>query len=1236
MPQQQGSSMSETKSNQRFHSLNAEQVEVLHQVLSEAVPIHGRGNFPTLELRPRDIIIAVRARLQQQGIAVRDIRLNGSTASHVLVRDNGTSYKDLDIIFGVELPSQEEFQVIKESVLGCLLDCLPAGVNRERISSSTMKEAYVQKMVKVFNEHDRWSLISLSNNSGKNLELKFVSKLRRQFEFSVDSFQIILDRLLESYMQQESQHKHSTVDLKGQPAENQNKDSPSLIKQATAPETEKSSGRDSSSKEGAHISQTHQRDEVHEKESQTELSQETEHSNQTKHSEVEKDNQAKTPVELEETAEHKETFSETDFSDQTPPNLLSEERETSEKAEPPSQIELRHEPELSDETEGSTKVEQSDQTQPDDDQQTAHSDHKPLSVKKEQSNHTKSPDEQEVLTEQTGQSEPPGTSNETQTESLNLPEECHSADSSECFSEDQRSDEEDKTQHVTAADSSTSSKKETQLADERKVETDIGERAERKNDTERSEMTEEILASEAENVEDTQGIDCSCSTSSMSLTLYNTEPAGTQDTLETHGTSYADETPSALDAVSPPDTQDILPAPPGLVSDKKTSSSCKASERLSSMVVLKHSSPKPPRRMCRKVSPNPSPVSESEPVLEPCLDPNPCPSPEPEIDFDPKPTAPSSDPITAPTFSISAKTNPGSEPTPSCNLDLTSAPDPAPDMISTSAVDPVSGLSQEPSSPQLITESLCETSLQSLKETLSTHVVCHEQSQPPLSETVPAPKQSEPLDSADALAPRTDASGSNTLVPARTSEVELSDEDENRELGRNTVDLNQPTGSPQETTLSSPSSPHRASPPVSCLSPPVLSLSPPCFTPSPPSFSPPQCLTPPPHCLSSTLLNTVSPATSISSPPLSFSPTSSSLSSPPYLTPPMLSLSPTPLCLSPPSPCLSPPLLCLTPPVESEDLVPQVSSDMEPLIVNTDSEEHIKESSPQSGIPQVQLEDKKEQDHISSLPQVAEPVSFPITIPSSTTHVLPHSQSEGPGESIPPKADEASSSVPENKEASKVTAVMPEQSFAPPASGSVPAVEVLAESMYGDFEAAMDHLRYRLIATRNPEEIRGGGLLKYSNLLVRDYRPASETQIKTLERYMCSRFFIDFPDVQEQQRKILSYLKNHFIGEERSKYQYLMTLRRVVDDSTVCLMGHERRQTLNMITVLALKVLGEQNIIPNTDHVTCFYQPAPYLADPSAPYLAEPSYCSYFIPQGGSTLLYQPYPLHLHTQTGLV
>uniref|UniRef100_A0A8C3ACL5 polynucleotide adenylyltransferase n=1 Tax=Cyclopterus lumpus TaxID=8103 RepID=A0A8C3ACL5_CYCLU len=192
-----------------------------------------------------------------------------------------------------------------------------------------------------------------------------------------------------------------------------------------------------------------------------------------------------------------------------------------------------------------------------------------------------------------------------------------------------------------------------------------------------------------------------------------------------------------------------------------------------------------------------------------------------------------------------------------------------------------------------------------------------------------------------------------------------------------------------------------------------------------------------------------------------------------------------------------------------------------------------------------------------------------------------------------------------------------------------PAITVEAECMYGDFEQAMDHLRHRLIATHNPEEIRGGGLLKYSDLLVRNFRPASETEIKSLERYMCSRFFIDFPDVSEQQRKIEAYSQCHFLGnEETSKYDYLMTLRRVIDESTVCLMGHERRQTLNMITVLALRVLGEQNAIPNTANVTCFYQPAPYMT--------EPIYSSYFITQAQPPLVYHPYPLHVHMQTGLV
>ncbi|TKC34526.1 hypothetical protein EI555_020191 [Monodon monoceros] len=183
----------------KFSNLTWDQVITLHQVLDEVIPIHGRGNFPTLEVKPKDIIHVVKDQLIEQGIIVKDTRLNGSTASYILASYNGMSYKDLDVILGIELLSDQEFQLVKDVVLGCLLDFLPKGVKKEKITLKTMKEAYVQKMVKVCNKHDRWSLISLSNNTGKNVELKFVNSLRRQFEFSVDSFQIILDPMLDFY-----------------------------------------------------------------------------------------------------------------------------------------------------------------------------------------------------------------------------------------------------------------------------------------------------------------------------------------------------------------------------------------------------------------------------------------------------------------------------------------------------------------------------------------------------------------------------------------------------------------------------------------------------------------------------------------------------------------------------------------------------------------------------------------------------------------------------------------------------------------------------------------------------------------------------------------------------------------------------------------------------------------------------------------------------------------------------
>uniref|UniRef100_A0A1A7XD01 polynucleotide adenylyltransferase n=2 Tax=Iconisemion striatum TaxID=60296 RepID=A0A1A7XD01_9TELE len=194
--------------------LSWEQVQRLDAILTETIPIHGRGNFPTLEMQPRQIVKVVRTRMEEKQIHVRDVRLNGSAASHILHEDSGLGFKDLDLIFCADMKGESEFQTVKDIVLDCLLDFLPDCVNKEKISPLTLKEAYVQKMVKVCNDSDRWSLISLSNNRGKNVELKFVDSLRRQFEFSVDSFQIVLDSVLSHYEQSQlpmSQSHHPTV-----------------------------------------------------------------------------------------------------------------------------------------------------------------------------------------------------------------------------------------------------------------------------------------------------------------------------------------------------------------------------------------------------------------------------------------------------------------------------------------------------------------------------------------------------------------------------------------------------------------------------------------------------------------------------------------------------------------------------------------------------------------------------------------------------------------------------------------------------------------------------------------------------------------------------------------------------------------------------------------------------------------------------------------------------------------
>jgi len=185
-----------------MHTLTFDEVSRLDVVLTDIIQVHGRGNFPTIEVQPKKFVKLLLTKLADHNISITDYRLNGSTASYVLnekQEDDIGLYSDLDLIFNVSIPTPSAFTSIKDCVLETLMEFLPDEVSKERISSLTMKEAYVKKMVKVVNKQDTWSLISLTNEEGRDIELKFVDTMKRKFQFSIDSFQIILDSLIKFY-----------------------------------------------------------------------------------------------------------------------------------------------------------------------------------------------------------------------------------------------------------------------------------------------------------------------------------------------------------------------------------------------------------------------------------------------------------------------------------------------------------------------------------------------------------------------------------------------------------------------------------------------------------------------------------------------------------------------------------------------------------------------------------------------------------------------------------------------------------------------------------------------------------------------------------------------------------------------------------------------------------------------------------------------------------------------------
>lgn len=127
---------------------------------------------------------------------------------------------------------------------------------------------------------------------------------------------------------------------------------------------------------------------------------------------------------------------------------------------------------------------------------------------------------------------------------------------------------------------------------------------------------------------------------------------------------------------------------------------------------------------------------------------------------------------------------------------------------------------------------------------------------------------------------------------------------------------------------------------------------------------------------------------------------------------------------------------------------------------------------------------------------------------------------------------------------------------------------IIVLSSYGNYFEALQHLHYRLIAVNAPEELRGGGLLKYCDLIARGFRPTNQIYMKDLQRYMCSRFFIDFRDSLTQEQVLFKYVTSHFGNDYDVRERFLYCLYEIISTDKIWLSGFERICFLKIIITM--------------------------------------------------------------------
>merc|ERR1712048_970405 len=164
------------------------------------------SHFPVLRVPPCYIIKRLHDSICEQmpNVTIRSMRIMGGFSSYVMC--SRFRYNDLDILFNLDFPLKDRINTFEKlrSLIMKILSELVSVIQPDirPLNTQDLTSAYIQKSIVVPPPHEKeieedadcWSLVCLRNNRGKNLEFKFVKSMTRHFEFSTDSFQILLEK----------------------------------------------------------------------------------------------------------------------------------------------------------------------------------------------------------------------------------------------------------------------------------------------------------------------------------------------------------------------------------------------------------------------------------------------------------------------------------------------------------------------------------------------------------------------------------------------------------------------------------------------------------------------------------------------------------------------------------------------------------------------------------------------------------------------------------------------------------------------------------------------------------------------------------------------------------------------------------------------------------------------------------------------------------------------------------